>query len=212
MKNKTSKRQAKLLKATHAAKRGLLSDPAQRAVASAASIRAVVEAEALRSRLTDTVRLEALRTGEKVQRLPASGPVRLKSRDGLVSLHTSGSLDDDEVRAGLAYRMCWEAASAGLKSSMANGERVSGGARGDALDIKRAYLMARLNQMERAVGAIMQDGRELLALRLIAGEGRTLTSLASGGNAKVAQLAALRRALAAVASVLPQGGLRIRDG
>lgn len=144
------------------------------------------------------------------------GRVRLRSRDGLASLNDTGSLTDDELKAGLAYRHCYETAAGGLRSALGQTE---GGGRNvpvgfaprDAAALQRAYVMARLAQMERTVGAEMHDGRELTVLRMVAGEGRTLSSLAAGGNAKVANLAALRRALAAVARVLPAKGLRIRD-
>lgn len=146
----------------------------------------------------------------------AKGQVRLRSRDGLVSLNDTGSLTDEELKAGLAYRHCYEAAAGGLRSALGQTE---GGGRSlpvgfalrNAAALQRAYVMARLAQMERTVGAEMLDGRELTVLRMVAGEGRTLSSLAAGGNAKVANLSALRRALASVARVLPVRGLRIRD-
>lgn len=168
--------------------------------------------------LKETVRLEARRTGERLAPPPKQGPLRLKTRDGLLSLHASGSLDIGEVEAGLAYRLCVEHAGAGLRSALATGEGGGGRSHGgfgprDKAALMRAYLMARLNQMERAVDAAAQDGRELLALRLIAGDGRTLTSITAAGNAKLVYLAALRRALAAVASVMPvKRGLANRDG
>lgn len=141
---------------------------------------------------------------------------RMRSRDGLASLLASGSLGADLVKAGLAYRYCFETAAAGLKSGLGS---VEGGGRTLALGLMprsaaalhRAYVIARLAQMERQVGAAMVDGRELHVLRAVAGEGRALSSLASGGNAKVANLAALRRALEAVLQVLPARGLRIGD-
>ena len=168
--------------------------------------------------LRETVRLEARRTGEPIAPVPKQGPLRLKTRDGLMSLHASGSLSDGDVEAGLAYRLCVEHAGAGLRSALAMSQGGGGRSQGgfgprDKAALMRAYLMARLDQMERAVNAAAQDGRELPALRLIAGDGRTLTSITAAGNAKLAYLAALRRALAAVASVLPvKRGLAHRDG
>lgn len=180
--------------------------------------RARATAVAVTAGLRETVRLEAARTGEHLAPPPKDGPLRLKTRDGLMSLHSSGSLNDGEVEAGLAYRLCVEHAGAGLRSALAQTEGGGGRSHGgfgprDKAALMRAYLMARLNQMERAVDATAEDGRELLALRLIAGDGRTLTSIVAAGNAKLAYLAALRRALAAVASVMPvKGGLANRDG
>lgn len=170
--------------------------------------RARAEAVAVSSGLRETARLEAERCGCPVQRAPDGGPLRLKTRDGLLSLLSSGSLSGELGQAGLAFRHCFEASQADLQSVLGNpnpgadrGERRHGDREPAAL--RRALILARLNQMERAVDAASRDGRELLALRLIAGEGRTLSSLASGGNAKVAYLAALVRALEAVRAVIP---------
>tara|TARA_R110002124_G_scaffold173690_5_gene341340 strand:- start:6911 stop:7675 length:765 start_codon:yes stop_codon:yes gene_type:complete len=155
------------------------------------------------------------------------GQIRMKGRDGLVSLNTAGRIGDDLLQAGLAYRQCMEVAASGLRSGLANPEgggrtMVAGFALPGAAALHRSYVMARLAQMDRAVAAITVDGREVQMLRMIAGEGRTLTSIASGGNAQVAALKALIAALTAVARVLPigikrdglvyrdQGGLRIR--
>ncbi len=158
------------------------------------------------------------------------GQIRMKGRDGLVSLNNSGGtngITDAMLQAGLAYRQCYEATASSLRSGLANpeggGRAISAGFQlpGKAA-LHRAYVMARLAQMDRAVAAVTVDGREVQVLRLIAGEGHTLTSLGAGGNVKAANLKALRTALVAVARVLPiglqrdglvwrdQGGLRIR--
>lgn len=186
--------------------------PVSDTVAVVAANRAHAEAEAVRAGLKETLRLEAARTGEKVGRIPAEGSVRLKTRDGLASLHASGSLTDDQANAGFAYRLCFEAARSGLGCSLPSDVAVDKGERGDAGQLAVIYKMTRLNQMERAVGEVIEDGRELLVLRLVAGEGQTLSSLARGGNAKVAYLRALRRGLDAIAAIMAPKGLRIGDG
>jgi hypothetical protein len=57
--------------------------------------------------------------------------------------------------------------------------------------------------MERSVGEAMTDGRELHALRMIAGEGHTVREVAgSSGFARAATTAALVRALEAIALTL----------
>lgn len=171
-------------------------------------VRVRAEAVAVASGLRETARLEAARCGGEVKRAPNGGPLRLKTRDGLLSLLTSGGLSGELCQVGLAFRHCFEFSLSGLQSVLGNPN--PGADRGDQhygdrdpAALRRALILARLNQMERAVDAVSRDGRELLALRLIAGEGRTLTSLASGGNAKVAYLAALVRALEAVREVIP---------
>ena len=65
--------------------------------------------------------------------------------------------------------------------------------------LQRAYLMGRLRGMEKGATEI-----ELLVLRAVAGEGQTLRSLGTGGQAKAANRAALVSALARI-----EGGLRI---
>lgn len=145
--------------------------------------------------------------------LVETGPgfVRASNRDGLVSLHKSCTLTDDQAKAGFAFRLCYEASAKGLGSSLGNAGEGGGASRKivglarSATELHRAYLLARLNQMERAVAAVLVDGRELHALRLVAGEGKTVYELAgNSGHARDAYKAALVRALDAIAR-----GLRI---
>lgn len=201
----------------------------------AAAAAAVQDAEAAAAKRGESLVASdrrAIRSEFGVERIvdPLSpAAYRRKSRDGLGSLAQSGAISAGEHRAGLAYRHCYEVQAAGLRSNLGNAQGGGGvtpvgfSLPGQAA-LHRAYVMARLTQMDRAVAGAMTDGREVAVLRLVAGEGRTLTSIAAGGNAKVANLAALKRALAAVAKVLPvrmvrdgliwreEGGLRIRDG
>ena len=135
-------------------------------------------------------------------------PYRAGGRDGLVALHKSKTLTDAEAKAGLAFRLAYCAATTTLGSSLgragegAGGGRIAGLAR-SAAELQRAYLLARLNQMERAVAAAMQDGRELHALRMIAGEGQTVREVAgSSGYARAKTTAALVRGLEAIAEAL----------
>lgn len=156
--------------------------------------------------------------GEKVSTFNDAGAKRIKTRDGLAMLLESGGIDETQHKAGMAYRYCHEVAGAGLRSALgAAGQVRSGRLHGhlgrDAAELQRAYVIARLAQMERAVAAIARDardGRELIVLRHVAGEGGTIRSITAGSRARAASVAALRRALDAVAKVLPPGGLRIR--
>ena len=150
--------------------------------------------------------------GEKVVAFNDAGAMRIRDRDGLAALTGTGQITKDQGEAGEAYRYCAEFASAGLKSQL--DYRVGSAALRDgnniglrsAAALQRAYVLARLAQMERAVAAITRDGRELVVLRYIAGEGHTLRSLGEGPNSRKANLEALKRALDAVGTVLPARG------
>lgn len=168
-------------------------------------------------------------SGRHGERRGGSG-IRLQSRDGLLALHKSGALTEDQVKAGLAFRLCYELAETALGSCLGRvgegrGARdwsqlsIAMNAEGElalltsATDLHRAYVIARLNQIERAVYGLADldgqvwltdpDGRELSALRQIAGEGSTVNSIAgTSGHARAATKAALVRALKATAGVL----------
>jgi len=170
----------------------------------------------LRSDLLAVVKAAEAR-GEKVSVFNDAGARHVRGRDGIASLAKARSLNDDEVKAALAYRYCYEQAASGLKSVLgAAGEggggttRVPFGVR-SAGELQRAYVMARLSQMERAVLARQVTGLELSLLRHVAGEGNTLASAGAGGKAWGVRLDALRRALAAIGSLLPSSGLRIGE-
>ena len=92
------------------------------------------------------------------------GQIRMKGRDGLVSLNNAGRIGDDLLQAGLAYRQCMEVAASGLRSGLANPE---GGGRTitagfvlpGAAALHRSYVMARLAQMDRVLPiGIKRDG------------------------------------------------------
>jgi hypothetical protein len=171
----------------------------------------------------ETVHL-ATRRGERldyVQVTAQDGPIglvpatalRISSRDGLATLFESGSLTVIQYKAGRAYRPLYERAGEGLRIANMEG----GGARrspGEGFnprrtprELSRASDMRQLSAVDTAVcptGA--GPNRALIVLRWVAGDGRTLSSLTSGGNAKRANLAALRAALDVAAKVLSEGG------
>lgn len=147
-------------------------------------------------------------------------PLRASSRDGLIALRKSGALTDVQTKAGLAFRLCYEGLSKGVGSGLGNAGEGRGarnwaelmvgvsedgelGLVKGALNLHRQYLLVRLNQMERAASAHLVDGRELHALRTIAGEGYTVREVAgSSGHARSVTVLALGRALDAIAKVL----------
>ncbi|MDP3853164.1 hypothetical protein [Phenylobacterium sp.] len=143
------------------------------------------------------------------------GRIRIRNRDGLALLHRAKGLTDDQAKGGLAFRLCYEAQAGGLASGLGNAGQGGGGRKvtssvivqRSAAELHRVYILARLNQMERAVNAAMVDGRELHALRMIAGEGRTVREIAgSSGHAREAYRAALVRALDAIVQALRIAG------
>ena len=164
-----------------------------RVIAEAGEARA--EALALAERLDETVRLERSRGGEVEQ---ANGKLRLTSRDGLRTLLDRGGLEGPEYEAGMMYRRCYETLSAGPRSNLARdfmtGVRGGGGG-ADAFAEIRAQRAQRLAEWE----ALASTGRQLWALRLVAGQGRTINSLATGGSARLANTRALIEVLRAIA-------------
>lgn len=150
----------------------------------------------------------AVKRGEKVSTFNADGAKRIKGRDGLAMLLDAGSITDAEARTGVAYRYCYEASASALRSGLGTAGEGRGG-KGGAADLHHLYVVARLAQMERAVAAAAIDGQETIILRLVAGECRSIRSIASGGHARTLAVQALRRALAAASKVLPAKGLRI---
>lgn len=155
------------------------------------------------------VTASALARGESVATFNDAGAKRVKNRDGLANLAETRALDALQAKGGMAFRLCYEASSSGLGSVLGKigegrgcGKRAALAAR-SAAELHRAYMLARLNQMERAVGAAMVDGRELHALRMIAGEGRTVWDVAGPGRReRDAYKAALVRALDAIVKAL----------
>lgn len=146
----------------------------------------------------------------KVQIEPAwkgNGPLRISSRDGLATLFESSKITSHQYGAGRAYRTAYELAAAGLKIANLNASGGGGGVQHGTLashrsaqELQRAYVLARLRQIEIAVGGL--GPRELRVLRAVAGEGHTIRSLGGSGNAREADTRALVRALEAVVSVL----------
>jgi hypothetical protein len=161
-----------------------------------------VEALALAQRLEETARLERARGGMVEQ---AGGALRLTSRDGLQTLLERGGLEQPEYEAGMMYRRCYETLTAGPRSNL--NRDFLGGVRGvsegpaEGFAELRAFRAQKLAQWEALAGT----GRQLWVLRLVAGQGRTINSLATGGSARLANTRALIEVLTAVAK---ERGLR----
>jgi len=192
-----------------AAEKGRKGAPRMRAQASAirrdleARLAARNEARALAASMAQQVALEAARSGEGVAVVERSGAVRIKSRDGLKSMHAAGNLDDDLAQAGLAFRLCYETAGSALRVAR-HGDQPGGG-RGDAdaAELLRAYRLARLAQFERALQLRDASGYTLAVVRSVAGEGRPLVTIDASGASKAKARKALIGGLAVVAACLP---------
>jgi hypothetical protein len=154
--------------------------------------------------------------GEKVARFNDAGARRIKSRDGLAALFESGALTSSAYFAGHAYRLLFETAGtgAGLGSQLEERVRAPSGSTHGAVaaGLFRAYAGVRLTAFDRAIVRADKTGRALTAVRLIAGEGQTLSSLAPGGTVKQRWRGALILGLGVVAAgVADPRCLRIRD-
>lgn len=150
--------------------------------------------------------------GEKVVDFNDDGAKRIKGRDGVVSMQDSGSLTEDRVVTAFAYRALFEEVGPSALGSQLSriGEASGGRSSTDAMvrhGLHRAYAGLRLTAAEQAVGC--PDG--VAVLRAVAGEGRTIGSLASSGGARRVLIDRLVKALDAVrVSLAETGGLRIR--
>lgn len=171
-----------------------------RVIAEAGQARA--EGLALIQRMDETARLEQARGGEVVR----DGPrMRIPTRDGLQTLRDGGALEGPEYEAGLMYRRCFETLSAGPRSNLnrdfMSGVRGVAEAGADSFAELRALRAEQLARWEALAGT----GRQLWVLRLVAGQGRTINSLGSGGSARLANTRALAEVLRAIAT---ERGLR----
>lgn len=150
----------------------------------------------------------AERRGEKATVFNDAGAVQVAGRDGVATLAKAKSLTDGEARTAIAYRYLFEYASAGLRSQLGaieegGSKRPAGGITGrSAMQLHRAYVLARLDQVERAVLANQVNGLELAVLRHVAGHGLALSTVASGSKSKAIYLDTLRRALASAAAAI----------
>lgn len=134
-------------------------------------------------------RLLARSRGEDVELVEEKGEVRtrIKSRDGLRSLHGAGSLTDQQLAKGLTFRERFEAAHA---SKVAGGLAMLGGGRAASSDpaiaaaARNARLMMELAGIEKVVALGKRGPFRLKVLRDIAGQGRCVHEFATGGDAK----------------------------
>jgi len=180
--------------------RGLNAEDLARLTAERAAARA--EARAHEGRMQETASLARGR-GEAVEEV--QGRLRVTSRDGLQSLFEQGGLERPEYEAGMMYRRCYETLSAGPRSNLAgdlaSGVRGFSEARADGFAELRAFRAEKLRHWE----ALASNGRQAWVLRLVAGQGRTINSIAPGGSARAANTKAL---MAVLGEIARERGLR----
>lgn len=157
---------------------------------------------ALQRRVADVVLTDVL-TGGQLRPVGALEAVRVSGRDGLAEMFDAGLIDSRDLDTGFRYRELLELAGCGLRSQL--DDRPGGGS--GTCD---GLILAKLDQAKAGVlvswietvvvaksrGDTSRRGmRELKALRLIAGEGRTARSICNGSKPAAAYHAALVRAL-----------------
>ncbi len=174
--------------------RGMSAQDLARLTAERAAARA--EARALEDGMAQTAEL-ARNRGESVEQ--AQGRLRITSRDGLQSLFEHGGLERPEYEAGLMYRRCYETLHAGPRSNLARdfSASVRGFAEAPAEGFAelRAFRAEKLRHWE----GLAQTGRQVWILRLVAGQGRSINSVAPGGSARAANTKALMVLLGEIA-------------
>lgn len=162
-------------------------------------------------RLAQTIELDAMREGvdpaEVLEARRGQVTRRLKTRDGMVMLHESGALTRQLLAVGLRYRAWYEITQASLRSCLEVSDREH---RASTMwtqhraASRRAALANRVRKMEAAVSTRLHPDA-LLALRLIAGEARTVNSITTARRRRGRLAEGLALALTIVADNLPEG-------
>lgn len=164
------------------------------------------EADWLRAKMAEITALASLR-GEEVEvseKREHKGRLRILSRDGLERLRDAETISQNQFAAGLRYRDQFEKVEVNLRSCMA-GQVAGGGSPGGAAD-RAADAKRQVREWDDAVFAsfpVARDGHDaLLAMREIAGRGRSLRDIATSGGRRATLLARLTVALDLVADML----------
>jgi len=170
-------------------------------------------------RMAEAQTLDALREGDEpgslVEKRRGQVQPRLRARDGLKLLHERGSFTprdhDDAVRrdqaarqeaarllaVGLRYRDRFELAASSLKSCLADTDRVQT-QRDMYADARRAQRAAALNGKVReweGMVSVALGSDALFALRAVAGEARSVSTLTTSSSRRALLTSKLRDAL-----------------
>lgn len=156
----------------------------------------------IRDGLTESLALERAR-GESLEvRQQAAGyaRVRVRTRDGLETLHRSGAITATQYRAGMLYRDLYEATDPerDLRSHMESLERRGGSGEPAAVEAwaeRRLRLSRTVSMIEAKVRLADRNDRAVGALRQVAGHARSIGAMMSGGGSQAAYKRALITAL-----------------
>ena len=220
------------LEASAAEVRSVKGRPATRIRAEAGRMRTLIsrevscrgEARRADLRLAQTIELDAAREGlaadQVLEAKRGQTGKRLKTRDGLKMLHESGALTPKDGRSpmaarieadrllsvGLRYRDRYEMAQASLRSclAVADGVKVSSTLWTQAKSAqRRAALANQVRVLDVAVATRLHPDA-LLALRMVAGEARTVRSITSARRRRIRLAEGLVLALTVVGDILSE--------
>ena len=164
---------------------------------------------AVRQGIEETIALARTR-GERVEvskRGESRARVRIRSRDGLETLESTGAINAVQYKAGLFYRGLYEATDPerDLRSQMASPALTGAGARGgpagnEAWAARRLRLSRSIAALEDKVRVADRNDRAVRALREVAGHARCISHFVAGGGSQ----AVYRRALVLALDVCAQ--------
>jgi hypothetical protein len=112
-----------------------------------------------------------------------TGRIRIMARDGLECLLMAQALTAAQYTAGMRYREMYEATERSIRSNL--NRDISGGEDKRKLEDVGQKMLAR-RRLETKVQDASKNGRGLMTLRLIAGQGRTLYAISPKSNANQA--------------------------
>lgn len=130
--------------------------------------------------------LEQLERGRDPETPPVRdkmGRLRIMARDGLECLLMAQALTAAQYTAGMRYREMYEATERSIRSNL--NRDISGGEDKRKLEDVGQKMLAR-RRLETKVQDASKNGRGLMTLRLIAGQGRTLYAISPKSNANQA--------------------------
>lgn len=188
-------------------------------------IKAAAEARRADMRLAQSVALDAEREGEDpsqvLEKRRGQTQIRLRTRDGLKLIHERGGFTPKDGRSpalarieadrllsvGLRYRDRYEIAQSSLRSCLATPDRAPP-SRNMFMEGRAAQRRAALANAVRVldIAVVVRHGPEALeALRMVAGEARTVRSLTGSARKRERLAAGLTAALTVIADMLASG-------
>lgn len=151
------------------------------------STRDFADKQATQAHVEGLAALEALREGEVTH--DRAGRPRV-ARDGLKTLAESGAINTTQWRAGLAYRKLFEEVAEEARVTAAYGDNAGGSAGAFNPDAEAKRQRARvksqweLKALDLLVSSTARNGRGLTALRLVAGQARSIASFGGSGGSR----------------------------